>query len=75
MRLKDQVVVVTGAGSGIGRASAKEFAKEGARIVVADINLRGAAEPGTMSSSITRPFSSTRRSKTPPLRNGTTRSL
>jgi NAD(P)-dependent dehydrogenase (short-subunit alcohol dehydrogenase family) len=44
MRLKDQVVVVTGAGSGIGRASAKEFAKEGARVVVGDINLRGAVE-------------------------------
>ena len=44
MRLKDQVVVVTGAGSGIGRASAKEFAKEGARVVVADINFRGALE-------------------------------
>jgi NAD(P)-dependent dehydrogenase (short-subunit alcohol dehydrogenase family) len=44
MRLKDQVVVVTGAGSGIGRASAKEFAKEGARVVAADINLRGALE-------------------------------
>jgi len=44
MRLKDQVVVITGAGSGIGRASAKEFAKEGAKVVVCDINLRGASE-------------------------------
>ena len=44
MKLKDRVAVVTGAGSGIGRASAKEFAKEGARVVVADINLAGASE-------------------------------
>jgi len=44
MRLKDRVVVITGAGSGIGRASAKEFAREGARLVVADINLAGAEE-------------------------------
>lgn len=44
MKLKDRVVVVTGSGSGIGRAAAKEFAKEGARVVVADINGAGARE-------------------------------
>ena len=44
MRLEKRVAVVTGAGSGIGRASAAEFAKEGARVVVADINLAGALE-------------------------------
>ena len=44
MRLEKRVAVVTGAGSGIGRASAVEFAKEGARVVVADINLAGALE-------------------------------
>ncbi|MEW6076691.1 MAG: SDR family NAD(P)-dependent oxidoreductase [Thermodesulfobacteriota bacterium] len=36
--LKDKVVVVTGAGSGIGRATAKAFAGEGARMVLADIS-------------------------------------
>ena len=37
MRLKDKVAVVTGASSGIGRASSILFAKEGASIVVADV--------------------------------------
>jgi NAD(P)-dependent dehydrogenase (short-subunit alcohol dehydrogenase family) len=36
-KLKDKVAIVTGAGSGIGRSSAKLFANEGARVVVADI--------------------------------------
>jgi len=38
MKLKDRVVIITGAGGGIGRASALEFIREGARVVVADIN-------------------------------------
>ena len=42
MRLTDRVVVITGAGAGIGRGSALEFAKEGARVVVADIDYAGA---------------------------------
>lgn len=44
MRLKDRVAVITGAGSGIGRASALELAREGAKVVVADINAAGAEE-------------------------------
>jgi NAD(P)-dependent dehydrogenase (short-subunit alcohol dehydrogenase family) len=36
--LADKVVIVTGAASGIGRASAKLFARNGAKVVVADID-------------------------------------
>jgi NADP-dependent 3-hydroxy acid dehydrogenase YdfG len=36
MQLQDRVVVVTGAGSGIGRATARAFAAEGARLAVCD---------------------------------------
>ncbi|MEK9755302.1 MAG: glucose 1-dehydrogenase, partial [Rhodospirillaceae bacterium] len=42
MRLKDKVVVVTGAGSGFGEGIAKRFAEEGAKVVVADINAAAA---------------------------------
>lgn len=38
MRLKNKVVIITGAGSGIGEETAFLFAKEGAKVVVADIN-------------------------------------
>jgi meso-butanediol dehydrogenase / (S,S)-butanediol dehydrogenase / diacetyl reductase len=44
VKLKDRVAVITGSASGIGRATALEFAKEGARVVVADVNSQGAAE-------------------------------
>jgi len=43
MRLKDRVAIITGAGSGIGEVTAKLFASEGAKVVLADINLEGAA--------------------------------
>ena len=36
MRLKGKVCIITGGGSGIGRASALLFAQEGARLVIAD---------------------------------------
>ena len=44
MRLKDRVAVITGSAAGIGRSSAFEFGREGARVVVADIDAQGAAE-------------------------------
>ena len=42
MRLANKVCVVTGGGSGIGRATCRLFAAEGARLVVADKNLAAA---------------------------------
>jgi 3-oxoacyl-[acyl-carrier protein] reductase len=42
MKLEHQVAVVTGGGSGIGAATAVAFAREGGRIVVADLNEAGA---------------------------------
>lgn len=51
-RLDDKCAIVTGAGSGIGRAIALGYAREGARVLAADINLEGArltasqADPG-----------------------------
>src|SRR5690348_16567552 len=38
MRFSDKVCLVTGGGSGIGKAACKRFASEGGRIVVVDIN-------------------------------------
>jgi NAD(P)-dependent dehydrogenase (short-subunit alcohol dehydrogenase family) len=44
MKLKDKVAVITGAGSGIGRAIALRFAEEGARLVIAELNEASGAE-------------------------------
>lgn len=44
MKLQNRSVVITGSGSGIGRACALKFAEEGANVVVADINEAAAVE-------------------------------
>jgi len=41
-RVKDRIAIVTGAGSGIGQASAIRLAEEGAKVICADINLESA---------------------------------
>lgn len=42
MRLQNKVAIVTGAASGMGKAIAEGYAKEGAKVVVSDLNLDGA---------------------------------
>lgn len=42
MRLKDKVAIITGAAAGFGEGMAKRFAEEGAKVVVADLNMKAA---------------------------------
>ncbi len=44
MRLKDKVAIITGVGSGMGRAATLLFAREGARVVGSDVNDEAGAE-------------------------------
>ncbi|HLT73107.1 MAG: SDR family oxidoreductase [Cyclobacteriaceae bacterium] len=44
MKLENRTIVITGAGSGIGKACAIEFAREGGSVIVADINFQAAVQ-------------------------------
>ena len=37
-RLQDKIAIITGAGTGIGEATAKKFVKEGAKVIIAEVN-------------------------------------
>jgi 3-oxoacyl-[acyl-carrier protein] reductase len=43
-KAENKVIIITGAGSGIGKKTAILFAKEGAKVIVADVNEKGGNE-------------------------------
>lgn len=43
-RLEDKVIIITGAGSGLGQASAVKLAQEGAKLTLVDLNEEGLKE-------------------------------
>lgn len=47
MKLKDKVCIVTGAASGIGNAIAHRYAREGGKVVIADLNIEAAQAAAT----------------------------
>src|ERR1041384_181492 len=44
MRLANKIAIITGAGHGIGKAYARKFAREGATVVIADIDAKSGDE-------------------------------
>jgi NAD(P)-dependent dehydrogenase (short-subunit alcohol dehydrogenase family) len=48
MRLQDKVCLITGAGSGMGRVAARTFAREGARVVLGEVNAAAGEETATL---------------------------
>jgi 3-oxoacyl-[acyl-carrier protein] reductase len=56
MRLKDKKIIVTGGGSGFGAAMCRRFAREGAKVLVADLNGETAASVASEIGPSARPF-------------------
>jgi NAD(P)-dependent dehydrogenase (short-subunit alcohol dehydrogenase family)/pimeloyl-ACP methyl ester carboxylesterase len=56
-RFEDTLVVITGAGSGIGRATALEFAEQGAEVVVTDIDAQEVERTAQLASTLGPPAS------------------
>ena len=52
MRLGGKIAVITGGGSGFGRATSIRFTQEGARVLAVDVNAEGAAETARLAGAI-----------------------